>query len=91
MAEHKSVVFYTDAIEQWAMLSNEQAGILIKALLRYVSTGERLETADGMLAMAFSFMAAQLDRDGEKYKKKCERNAEYYKKRKGINSVNSEN
>ena len=82
MAEKKSVILYCDAIEQWDMLTNEQAGMLIKALLQYGQNGERIQTDDGMLALAFSFMTAQIDRDSEKWEKKRERNAENYKRRK---------
>ena len=91
MGGKKSIMLYLDSCEQWDMLSNEQAGILIKALLRYSKTGEQLETEDGMLRMAFSFLTAQIDRDGEKWEKKCERNAEYYQKRQKAFSDNSEN
>lgn len=35
MADRKSIIFYLDTLEQWEMLANEQAGVLIKALLRY--------------------------------------------------------
>ena len=73
MAERKSMMLYYDAISQWDMMTDEQAGALIKALLRYGKTGERLETDDGMVAMAFSFMAAQIDRDGEKWDRTCEK------------------
>lgn len=68
-------MMYLDTDGQWDMLSNEQAGILIKALFKYSKSGEVLETEDGMLKMAFSFMAAQLDRDNEKYNRICERNS----------------
>ena len=67
MAEKKSVMLYLDAIKQWEMLTDEQAGILIKAILNYSISGERLNTTDGMLAMAFSFFSAQIDRDSEKW------------------------
>ncbi|MBP5580786.1 MAG: hypothetical protein J6X85_03180, partial [Ruminococcus sp.] len=76
MAEKKSFILYSDAEEQWSMLTDEQAGILIKALFRYADTGERLETTDGMLLMAFSFISAQIDRDKAKYKSTCEKRKE---------------
>ena len=75
MTEKKSMMLYFDTAEQWNMLTNEQAGELIKALLQYGKTGERINTDDGMISMAFSFMAAQIDRDGDKWEKRCERNA----------------
>ena len=67
MDNKKSFILYLDTIEQFEMLTDEQAGVLIKALLRYCDTGERLETEDGMLVMAFSFLSSQIDRDSEKW------------------------
>lgn len=81
-------MLYLDAIEQWDMLTDEQAGVLIKALLRYSKTGEKLETADGMLRMAFSFMTAQIDRDGAKWEKTCEKRREAVKKRWNKDNTN---
>ena len=62
MPERKSMVFYLDTIEQWNMLSDEQAGVLIKALLRYGSTGERLETSDGALLRVFDSIVSHLQK-----------------------------
>lgn len=81
MADRKSIMLYFDSIEQWKMLSPEQAGALIVALLQYGKTGERLETADKALEMAFSFLAAQIDRDSEKYEQTCARRREAAQKR----------
>lgn len=86
--EKKSVILYLNAIEQWEMLSNEQAGVLIKALLHYSITGEPLKTSDGMLKMAFSFMAAQIDRDSEKWEKTCEKRREAVNKRWNTKNTN---
>ena len=72
--EKKSFMLYLDWKQRFQLLSNEQAGILIKALLHYAETGEKLQADDGMLVMAFSFMIAQMDRDFEKYSKKWEKN-----------------
>ena len=74
MADKKSIILHTDSAEQWNMLTDDQAGKLIKALLVYSQTGEQIETEDGMLKMAFSFISAQLDRDREKYDEKCAKN-----------------
>ena len=86
MAERKSIMLYLDALEQWDMLTDEQAGVLIKALLRYSKTGEQLESTDGMVKMAFSFMSAQIDRDGAKWERTCEKRREAIKKRWGLNT-----
>jgi hypothetical protein len=67
-------MLYLDTDGQWEMLSDEQAGKLIKALFKYVKTGEALETDDGMLKMAFSFISGQYNRDSERYEAKCEKN-----------------
>ena len=74
MAENKSIMLYLDTFSQWKMLSDSQAGILIKALLAYAADGEQPETNDGMVLMAFSFIRQQIDRDAEKYEKRCDKN-----------------
>ena len=76
MAERKSFMLYLDNCKQWEMLSDMQAGILIKALFTYMQTGEQLCSEDGMLMMAFSFITAQIDRDTEKYEETCKKRAE---------------
>ena len=81
MADPKSLLLRMDRISQWQMLTDEQAGVLIKALLRYAETGERLATTDGMVSMAFSFMADTVDYDQAQYRHICERNAENIRKR----------
>ena len=77
----KSFVMYIDNKKQVEMLSDDQAGKLLKALFAYAEYGERLETDDGMLQMAFSFIASTIERDFEKYQKVCERRADNARKR----------
>lgn len=74
-----SFLIYLDYQEQFELLSDEQAGQLIKAIIKYEKTGEITEL-DGMVKMAFSFIKTQLDRDREKYQAKCEKNRENAKK-----------
>ena len=81
MSKKKSIVLYTDSFEQWKRLSNEQAGVLIKALLYYCNTGERLADDDTALSMAFSFITSQIDRDSEKWKNSCEKRSQYMKEK----------
>ena len=76
MADKSSFIIHLNTAPQWRMLSDEQAGILIKALLLYAETGEQLETDDGMLMMAFSFIRCQIDSDSEKYSARCKKNQE---------------
>lgn len=81
MAERKSFMLYLDNLRQWEMLSDEQAGVLIKALHRYAQSGEQLRSADGMVMMAYSFITSQIDRDAEKYDETCKKRAENARKR----------
>lgn len=76
-----SFIMYVDNRQQFEMISDEQAGKLIKALLSYADTGEKMQTEDGMLQMAFSFLSGVMDRDAKKYNETCERRAENAKKR----------
>ena len=77
--EKASFLIYLDYQEQFELLTDEQAGQLIKAIIKYEKTGEIVEL-DGMTKMAFSFIKTQLDRDREKYQAKCEKNRENAKK-----------
>ena len=81
MSEQKCIILYHDALEQWDMLSDEQAGILIKALLRYGQSGERIKSNDEALIMAFSFISSQIDRDHKKWETACEKRSKYMKER----------
>lgn len=67
MADKKSFVLYTNNAEQFSMLSDEQAGKLIKAIFTYSKTAVVPEFDDGMLAMAFSFIKCHMDQDSEKW------------------------
>lgn len=73
--DKNSFLIYLDYQEQFELLTDEQAGQLIKAIIKYEKTGE-ITKLEGMTKMAFSFIKTQLDRDREKYNKKCEKNKE---------------
>lgn len=66
-----SFVLYTDYIDQIELLNMNQRGVLLTAMMMYVS-GEPLPEMDGMTMMAFSFIKAQIDRDSDKYDKTVE-------------------
>lgn len=70
----KGFLIYTEWIDQFSLLSDMEAGMLIKALLTYSSTGQVPDGLSGATMMAFSFMKSQIDRDSEKYAETCERN-----------------
>lgn len=77
--DKNSFLIYTDYEEQFNLLTDEQLGQLIRAIMQYEKTGEILKL-DGMLKMAFSFIKTQLDRDREKYEEKCAKNRENAKR-----------
>lgn len=89
MPEKKSFVLYADQKDIFSMLSDEQAGKLIKSIFHYFETGEKLADADGMLCMASTVIINQIIRDSEKYEEKKRKNAEYYERKKRLseNSV----
>ena len=64
---------YLDYEEQFNLLTDEQIGQLMRAIMKYEKTREEPQL-DGMLKMAFSFIKTRLDRDREKYKATCEKN-----------------
>lgn len=70
-----SFLMYLDYEEQFDLLTNEQIGQLMRAIIKYEKTQE-IPEMEGMVKMAFSFIKTQLDRDREKYNKKCEKNRE---------------
>ena len=81
MAEKKSFMIYLDNEKQVNMLTDEQAGKLFKALFEFAKDGTETDFNDGMIAMAFSFMADSIKRDTEKYESICQKRAENIKKR----------
>ena len=74
-----SFLLYVEWREQLEMLSDEECGKLIKALLAYVSDGTKPELS-GAANMAFAFIRAQLDRDLEKWEDKCQKRSDAGKK-----------
>lgn len=72
MAQSKSsFVLYADMAQHIALLSDEQAGQLFKGLFVYCRDGNTPTFANGITTMAFSFIAAQIDRDAQKYSETC--------------------
>ena len=63
-----SFVLYTEYRDHIKLLSNEEKGVLLSAILDYAA-GEQPQI-DGMALMAFSFIRAQMDRDASAYEEK---------------------
>ena len=79
--EIKSIILYLDSAVAIDYLTDEQAGILFKAVLRYGRDGQMLESSDTALTALFTMLCTQIDRDHKKYEERCERNVTNAKKR----------
>ena len=60
-----SIVVFTKYEEQINLLSDAQAGILFRAIIRYQS-GAELPVMDEVTAMAFSFIRQKVDEENQK-------------------------
>lgn len=58
---------FTDALETWSLLSDEEVGRLVRALLVYQRTGQ-YPVLPGNERFLFHTCKAQIDRDNEKYR-----------------------
>ena len=74
-----SFILYTDYIDQLALLSMEQRGILLTAIM-YYQDGRELPEMDLVTQMAFSFIASRMKTNNEKYEETCKRRSENGKK-----------
>ncbi len=73
-------------------LSDEQAGKLWKSLFAFVNRDEQSHIDDPVVALAFSVMTQQINRDFEKYDEKCEKNRTNVNSRKrALSNVNDGN
>jgi len=73
--EKKSFVMYTDYWKHIKLLTMEQRGILLSAIMQHVA-GDEVIQLDDVTQMAFSFITEQIDRDAEKYQKTIEKRKE---------------
>lgn len=77
----KGFFLYFDQWPAIKALSDQQKALLLEAMfLRF--SGQEYEIADPVVNMAFLFIESTFSRDVDKYKKKCEKNAENAKQRK---------
>ena len=77
--EKRSFILYTQHREQVNMLTNEQAGELLKAVYEYADTGEA-QVTDPMVSMMLAFLRQQMDIDRKRYEETCEKRREAGKK-----------
>lgn len=72
----KGFLLYYDYRKHLALLSDEDRGKLLTALLNYGEHGDIPEDLGDMAYMAFSFITGQMDRDAEKYADTCRKRSE---------------
>ena len=75
MGENKGFIVYHSYRECFEDLSDEEVGILFKAMLSYSETGEMPEMPKP-LKVAFRFIKQQMDANKEKYIEKCNKRSE---------------
>ena len=76
----ESFVMYTNYIRKIKLLTIEQRGILLTAILAY-EAGEDIPQLDDMTTMAFEFIKDDLDANRQKYEDTCNKNRENAQKR----------
>lgn len=72
--EKSSFLMYTEYDEQLNDLTDEELGQLMRAIFKYEKDGTEPKFT-GLLKMAFSFIKGNLNRDKQKYDKRCETSA----------------
>lgn len=82
-----SFILYTSDYQLIDGLTDEQLGQLTRALFIYARDGEVINL-EPVVRMAFVFIKDKIDRNQQKYQKKCERNRENIRKRWNKSNTN---
>lgn len=90
MVERKAFLLYTGYFEQIEMLTIEQRGVLLTAIMAF-QTNNELPEMDAITKMAYSFISADMRRDGEKYEETIEKRREAGRKGGKITQANRAN
>lgn len=85
-----SLILYTSDYQLIEGLTDEQLGQLTRALFIYARDGEVINL-EPVVRMAFAFIKDKIDRNQQKYQKKCERNRENIRKRWNKSNTNDTN
>ena len=83
-----SFILYTSDYQLIEGLTDEQLGQLTRALFIYARDGEVINL-EPVARMAFVFIKDKIDRNQQKYQKKCERNRENIRKRWNKSNTNN--
>lgn len=76
MADKKSFLLYLDYEQHFSLLTDDELGKLIRAIFKYEAERTEPDFLNApIIAMCFSFIKSQLDRDREEYERRCETNS----------------
>ena len=81
MKQKPGVMIYFDICDALELLTNEQRGQIMMAILDYGENGIFPEFEDAALAMCWAFVKKRLDADDERYRKATEQRANAARKR----------
>lgn len=66
-------ILYTSYKDAIMVLSDEQAGQLLKAIFEFATTGVKQEIGDTAVKFAYMLIVSQIETSNKQYEKKCER------------------
>jgi hypothetical protein len=72
----KGFILYRDQKQMFDLLSDEQAGKLIKHIFAYMNDLKDANEPDAVVNFAFQTIKTAIQRDADKYEKKCEKSRE---------------
>ena len=84
----ETFILYTSYKDAIMVLSDEQAGRLLKAIFEYATTGIKQEIDDTAVKFAYMLIASQIESSNKQYEKKCERLRANIQKRWNTNVSN---
>lgn len=76
----KSFIMYTSYGKELEDLSDEEFGLLVRCMIRYINTGEEPSGLEKNLNIVWKMIKGNLIRDKQKYDKRCETSKENGKK-----------
>ena len=84
----ETFILYTSYKDAIMVLSDEQAGRLLKAIFEYATTGIKQEIDDTAVKFAYMLIVSQIESSNRQYEKKCERLRANIQKRWNTNVSN---
>lgn len=82
-------ILYTSYKDAIMVLSDEQAGQLLKAIFEFTTTGVKQEIGDTAVKFAYMLIVSQIETSKKQYEKKCERMRANIQKRWNTTETNS--